>query len=65
MSLLEDKEIYIFTSLLEVLFKPNLFKEKGWDPNFCYNTIISYDALDDFPYFTNFKFVNHNKEDLG
>ena len=48
MSPLEDKELDIFTLVLEDLFKANALKEKGWDSNFCYNTIISYDILDDF-----------------
>ena len=60
MSQLEENKFYIFTLVLEVLFKANLLKEKGWDRKFYYNTIISYDTLDDFPYLTTFEFVNHN-----
>ena len=57
---LEENKFYIFTLVLEVLFKANLLKEKGWDWKFYYNTIISFDTLDDFPYLTTFEFVNHN-----
>ena len=62
---LDDKEVFIFTSLLNVLFKTNLFKEKGWDSKFCYNTFIFYDNIDKFHFMTTFVFVNHNKEDWG
>ena len=62
---LKDKEVYVFNSLLEVLFKANLLIEKGWDSNICYNTLISYDTLDDFFHLTTFEFVNHTKEDWG
>ena len=62
---LEDKEVYIFNSLLEVLFKANLHNEKRWDSNICYNTVILFDTLDDFPHLATFEFVNHNKEDWG
>ena len=57
---LEENKFYIFTLVLEVLFKANLLKEKRWDQKFCYNTIISYDTLHDFPYLTTFEFVNRS-----
>ena len=57
---LEENKFCIFTLVLEVLFKANLLKEKLWDQKFCYNTIISYDTLDDFHYLTTFEFLNHN-----
>ena len=50
---------------LNVLFKTNLLKEKGWDSKFCYNTFIFYDNIDKFHFMTTFVFVNHNKEDWG
>ena len=61
--LLDDKYVFTSTFLIDVLFKTNLLKEKGWDLKFFYNAITFYSNLDEFPFMTTFEFVNNNKED--
>ena len=64
MCLLNDSEVYAISSLLESLFKMNLMKERGCDPNFCYGTAIC-DIQGKYVYMFTFDFINHNKQDWG